>query len=101
MAQTHGINLANYSPEQLDEIIAAAERQKGAALATKTMAVMAAWKAAHKWLKNNAADDLGEAFKSISQPMEPRETNVMKKYGLSETQRDNAIEKGRKAVDGL
>ena len=101
MAQTHGINLANYSPEQLDEIIAAAELQKGAALAAKTMAVMSAWKAAHKWLIDNASDDLGEAFKAIPQQAGPRETNVMKKYKMSETQRDNAIEKGRKAVEGL
>lgn len=101
MAQTQGVNLSLMSAKELDELIEAAQKQKGAAMAAKTMAVMAAWKAAHKWLLDNAADDLGEAFKAISQQAGPRETNVMKKYDMSETQRDKAIEKGRKAVEGL
>jgi len=100
MAQNE-IDLSGMSPEQLEDLIQKATKQKGAALAHKTMAVMAAWKAAHKWLKENAPEDLGKAFSEINQQMGPRETNVMKKYNMSETQRDNAIERGEKAISGL
>ena len=31
----------------------------------------------------------------------PREANVAKRYGMSETERSNAIAKARKAIDGL
>jgi hypothetical protein len=31
----------------------------------------------------------------------PREANVAKRYGMSETERANAITKARKAIDGL
>lgn len=92
------IDLSGMTPEQLEALIQKATKQKGAALAHKTMAVMAAWKAAHKWLKDNAPEDIGKAFAEINQQMGPRETNVMKKYDLSETQRDNAIEKGEKVI---
>lgn len=101
MAQIHGVNLATFSVKQLDDIIQEAEKQKGATQAATTIAVMAAWKAAHKWLMENAPDDLGESFKAIPQQAGPRESNIMKKYDMSETQRDASIEKGRKAIASL
>lgn len=55
MAQIHGVNLATFSVKQLDDIIQEAEKQKGATQAATTIAVMAAWKAAHKWLLENSA----------------------------------------------
>jgi len=39
----------------------------------------------------------------VSAPQQgyPREANIAKRYGMSETERANAITKARKAIDGL
>lgn len=39
----------------------------------------------------------------VSAPQQgyPREANIAKRYGMSETERSNAVAKARKAIDGL
>lgn len=76
---------------------------KNRSAATHLISVAAAFKEALKALKSADPEIfvLNSAWLEIPQQAQPRETNIAKQFDLSETERDNAKERGRKAIRGL
>lgn len=100
MAQNE-IDFSGKTPDELDAIIKAAEKAKERARGPQTLAVIGAFVAAHKWLCDNEADSISDQITGIAQQAMPKGKVFARRFGMSETELHNALEKGRKAVAGL
>ena len=95
------MDFSGKSPEELDAIIEAAQKAKERARGPQTLAVIGAFAAAYKWLCDNEAPNLSEQITGISQPAMPKGKVFARRFGMSETELHNALEKGRKAIASL
>lgn len=78
---------------------AAQEAERNARMGTLAVANVVLFKASAAFLiEQGIAPDW---LVSAPQQGYPREANIAKRYGMSETERSNAIAKARKAVEGL
>lgn len=95
------LDFSGKTPDELDAIIKAAQDAKEAAKGPQTLAVIGAFIAAHKWLCENQADNISDQIKDIAQQAMPKGKVFARRFGMSETELHNALERGKKAVASL
>lgn len=93
--------LENLSLEELTRLKERIAQAEMVPTGTKAVALAAALKAVIQEIRAIDPEMLGEGFKEISPQAMPKEANVGKRYGLSETQIKNAKDKANKLVTSL
>lgn len=101
MVNVDSINLENMSMEDLKALEARVQQAQRIPAGQKAVALASMLKSVIAEIKTHDPEILGEAFAGITTQAMPKEANVGKRYGLSETQIENAKAKGAKLVVGL
>lgn len=97
----NAIDLSGKTPEELDAIIEAANKAKEKAKAPRTLAVIGAFLAAHKWLLENEEENISDHITGIPQQAMPKPKVFARRFDMSETEMHNALEKGKASVARL
>lgn len=101
MVNIDTINLENLSMKELADLKAKIASVEKVPAGQKAVALAAGLKAILAEIRQFDPEILGNAFEGITAQAMPKEAYVGKRYGLSETQIDNAKNKGAKLVETL
>lgn len=101
MVNIDQVVIENLSPQDLDKLAERVAAAKKIPAGKKAVALAAALKEIFAEIKRHDPEILGPAFESFNTQALPKEANIGRRYGLSETQVKMEKDKAEKLVGSL